>query len=169
MKQKIIIVLLVLSMLLPGCTAAQSGAATVGTQAKSDFISYEDSKRITDILSASFDGFDCNIFVTNGDTGVEFSLSMKCSVNTKIFADFVVWFSANVLEVTDGSDIPISKVDITFFDTITNDLITWESTDGKTGRLIDLTSNQSVIKSITPAEIQEKYGSAELDFPITGK
>lgn len=169
MKQKIIIVLLVLSMLLPGCTAAQSGSTTVGTQAKKDFISYEDSKKITDILSAAFDGFDCNIFVTNGDAGVEFSLSMKCSINTKIFADFVVWFSANVLEVTDGSDIPISKVDVTFFDTITNDLITWESSDGKIGRLIDLTSNQSVIESITPGEMQEKYGSAELDFPITGK
>lgn len=169
MKQKIIIVLLVLSMLLPGCTAAQSGPTTAGTQAKNDFISYEDSKKYTDILSAAFDGFDCHIFVTNGDAGVEFSLSMKCSVNTKIFADFVVWFSANVLEVTDGSDIPISKVDVTFFDTITNDLITWESADGKNGKLIDLTSNQSVIESITPSEIQKKYGSAELDFPITGK
>lgn len=169
MKQNIIIFLLALSLLLTGCAATQNGTTTEGeTQGKEEFITYEDSKKITDTLSAAFDGFDCNVFVNNTDTGVDFSLSMKCNISTAIYADFVVWFSANVLEVSEDYDIPISKVDVTFFDTTSNNLITWESSDGITGRLCDFTSNPSVEESVSPDELIEIYGSAELDFPLNG-
>lgn len=167
MQQKIIIALLALSVLLSACSSTQLDPATESTQASEDYITYEELKEITNDLSEAFYGFDCNIFVRNTDSGVSFSLSMKCYVVPAIFSDFVVWFSANVLDLSEEYNIPISKVDVSFFDTTTNDVITWESSDGKAGELTDLTSNHSIVDSITPSEILEKYGSAGLEFPLT--
>lgn len=169
MKRKIIVFLTLLSILLTGCSTSSNGVANVKeTQGQKVFLAYEDSTQITNDLSEAFEGFDVHVFVNNADTGVNFSLSMKCSISTTIYSDFVLWFSTNVLELAEKHSIPISKVDVTFFDTVTDELITWESVDGKTGRLADFTENKLVKESITPKEIVEIYGSAELEFPLKG-
>lgn len=169
MKRKIIVFLTLLSILLTGCATSSNGAANdKETQGQEVFLTYEDTKQITNDLSEAFEGFDVHVFVDNADTGVDFSLSMKCSISTTIYSDFVLWFSTNVLALAEKHSIPISKVDVTFFDTVTDELITWESVDGKTGRLADFTENKLVEESITPKEIIEIYGSAELEFPLKG-
>lgn len=169
MKQKIIVFLTLLSILMTGCSTSSNGVANVNeTQEQNVFLTYEETKQITNDLTEAFEGFDVHVFVNNADTGVDFSLSMKCSIITAIYSDFVLWFSTNVLELAEKHSIPISKVDVTFFDTVTNELITWESVDGKIGRLSDFTENISVKESITPKEIVEIYGSAELKFPLKG-
>lgn len=169
MKRKIIVFLTLLSILLTGCAAPLNGAGNeTETQGQDVFLTYEDTKQITNELSEAFDGFDVLVFVSNADTGVDFSLSMKCSISTTIYSDFVFWFSANVLELAETHSVPISKVDVTFFDTATDELITWESADGKVGRLADFTENKLVKNDITPEGIVDLYGSAELEFPLKG-
>lgn len=167
MKQRVIAFTILLSMLMPGCSSVPKGTTTVQeTQNQEMFISDEDSKKITEKLSAAFDGFDCSIFAENTDAGVDFSLSMKCNISKAIFADFVLWFSTDVLELSDKNAIPISKVEVTFFNTTSNHLISWDSLDGKTGKLYNFTSDRSVMESVSPTELTELYGSAELTFPI---
>lgn len=167
MRQKIIILLVLVSILLTGCSDVQNGnTIREETQGEEIFITYEDSKKITDKLSMAFDGFDCNIFVNNSDTGVDFSLSMRCHIIKSSFADFVVWFASDVQELAEEFAVPISNVEVTFYDDISNDIITWVSLDCKTGKLYDLTNNPSVIESVSPLEIIKMYGSTGLEFPM---
>ena len=109
---------------------------------------------------------DCQIFLCEKDGLLTASLDLECFIQKVTFYDYIIAFIPLVNSFAEENELRIESLHVGFIQNgaTASYILVWDSSDGLSGSLVDTTEDGRVVRSCTPADIKEYYGSAELDF-----